>query len=334
MENEFLNSNIDVIIVCPFGAPCFHNGSDRLMDSEEVKARFAKLTIWTRGDERAPHKPLLVLYALGRLQRDGVQWLTYREVKEHLSKLLREFGPPRPPKPNYPFLRLVNDGVWELSQPLNTKVDYGETELLARQIAGRFTPEVQDVLLRDPGLIGELAQSLLDQHFPETMHEDILAAVGLDVTQVRAQGQDLVQAGRARRDPDFRDRVLRAYEYGCAICGFNVRLGQALVAVDAAHIKWHQSGGPDVESNGLALCSMHHKLFDRGVFTVTPAGADEFRVIVSQDAHGSAGLKEWLLRYHGVPIRLPQSPEYFPAHDFMKWHEKEVFRGKARHLAR
>ena len=29
-----------------------------------------------------------------------------------------------------------------------------------------------------------------------------------------------------------------------------------------------QAGGPDHESNGLALSSLHHKLFDMGVFTV------------------------------------------------------------------
>ncbi len=41
------------------------------------------------------------------------------------------------------------------------------------------------------------------------------------------------------------------------------------MAIEAAHIKWHQAGGPDIEQNGIALCSMHHKLFDRGVFTIT-----------------------------------------------------------------
>jgi predicted restriction endonuclease len=54
-----------------------------------------------------------------------------------------------------------------------------------------------------------------------------------------------------------------------AVCGFDVRLGNILIAIEAAHIKWHQAGGPDEERNGLALCSLHHKLFDRGVFTVS-----------------------------------------------------------------
>ena len=33
--------------------------------------------------------------------------------------------------------------------------------------------------------------------------------------------------------PEFRDRVLRAYEYGCAVCGFDLRLGNLLVTVEA-----------------------------------------------------------------------------------------------------
>ena len=38
----------------------------------------------------------------------------------------------------------------------------------------------------------------------------------------------------------------------------------------AAHIKWFQARGQDVVPNGLALCSLHHKIFDLGAFTVLP----------------------------------------------------------------
>ena len=74
---------------------------------------------------------------------------------------------------------------------------------------------------------------------------------------------------RQRRDPNFRANVLRAYEYRCAVCGFDVRLGPSPVALEAAHIKWHQAGGPDLEVNGLALCVLHQRLFDRGAFTLS-----------------------------------------------------------------
>jgi len=106
--------------------------------------------------------------------------------------------------------------------------------------------------------------------------------------------------GKRTRDPNFRFKILRAYEYSCAVCGFNVRLGNHLVGVEAAHIKWHQAGGPDTEEHGIALCAMHHKLFDRGVFTL-----NEDRVLlVAEEANGSKGFDEWLMRFHEKQIKL------------------------------
>jgi putative restriction endonuclease len=73
--------------------------------------------------------------------------------------------------------------------------------------------------------------------------------------------------------------------YRCAVCGFDVRLGSVSIALDAAHIRWHQAGGPDLERNGLALCVLHHKTFDLGAFTVNQDGL----LLVSDQAHGIEG---------------------------------------------
>lgn len=53
-----------------------------------------------------------------------------------------------------------------------------------------------------------------------------------------------IQQIRKVRDPLFRQQVLRAYNYECAICGFNMRHDNASVGLEAAHIKWKQFGGP------------------------------------------------------------------------------------------
>jgi putative restriction endonuclease len=119
--------------------------------------------------------------------------------------------------------------------------------------------------------------------------------------------------------------VLRAYEYRCAVCGFDVRLGSVSIALDAAHIRWHQAGGPDVESNGLALCVLHHKTFDIGAFTVTDGV-----LLVSDQANGTAGFQESLLAYHGKPIRAAQRTDWEPVEEYLEWHGREVFKGAAR----
>ena len=110
--------------------------------------------------------------------------------------------------------------------------------------------------------------------------------------------------------------------------GFDVRLGSVSIALDAAHIRWHQAGGPDAERNGLALCIMHHKTFDLGAFTV----ADGV-LLVSDLMNGTAGFQETLLAFHGKPVRRPQRPDWTPEPQHLVWHGREVFKGEARHRA-
>lgn len=65
------------------------------MTRDELRARVADLSVWKRGDERAPYKPLLLLWALGRLTRGEDRLAPYAVVDEELKPIFREFGPPR-----------------------------------------------------------------------------------------------------------------------------------------------------------------------------------------------------------------------------------------------
>jgi putative restriction endonuclease len=154
------------------------------MDPAELRRRFNSLTVWKRGGERAPHKPLLVIYAIARLLRGEPRMIAYAEVDRDLGKLLVEFGPPRQSvHPEYPFWRLQNDGLWELSRTegLTTRrgnTDAKKSELLAHHVEGGFPPEVHEELTRNRPLAAEIVQDLLNSNFPPTLHQDILDAVG------------------------------------------------------------------------------------------------------------------------------------------------------------
>ena len=71
--------------------------------------RTTQLRQWTRNGTRAPHKPLLLLYALGRFQEDADSELRYSAVEEDLRRLLTEYGPPNRTSPSYPFHHLVSE---------------------------------------------------------------------------------------------------------------------------------------------------------------------------------------------------------------------------------
>lgn len=288
---------------------------------DDILNAFDRINVWSRGSERAPHKPLLVLYALGQLSRGGPNSFAFRNVSSKLSELLREFGPTRRSyHPEYPFWRLQNDGLWIVDDANRLKRRTGQTdvtkrELIDKDVQARFTDEVAGALERNPSFIADIATRLLDCHFPATLHQDILDAVGLELSLTET-------VTRRKRDPAFRNRILVAYEFACAVCGYDVRLGSQIMGLEAAHIQWHQAGGPDVESNGLALCSLHHKAFDLGAFTID---ADSV-LLVSEQAHGQRGFDEWLLRFHRQSLRSPQRDSYRPTAAFLGWHEREVFK--------
>jgi putative restriction endonuclease len=239
-------------------------GRQQASRSETVSA-FGGLKVWERAGVRAPHKPLLVLYALGRWAT-GEHAIQFADAAEPLKALLAEFGPSRRSyHPEYPFWYLRNDRIWEVSasEPLGFRAGKAQPtagELVRKDAVGSFTQKIQAALTSDPRLVIQIARDLLDAHFPTSIHEDILAAVGLN--------QCFGEKSRRSRDPRFREAVLTAYGYQCAVCGLAVRLGPLSVALDAAHIHWHAAGGPDEVSNGLCLCVLHHKLFDLGAFTV------------------------------------------------------------------
>jgi len=290
------------------------------MDESKLLKQFKNLNVWSKGSQRAPHKPLLVLYALAAVSRGESREILYAQVDEHLKQLLVDFGPPRKSyHPEYPFWRLQNDGLWEVHSDRKLELRSGQTdakksELLRYNAIGGFKKPIYRALKNNPKLTAEIAQSVLSSHFPESLHDDIRSAIGLDIRHTK---------GKSKRDPQFRQKVLTAYEYRCAVCGFDMRLQNQTIGLEAAHIKWHQAGGPDTEDNGLALCVMHHKIFDLGAFTIS---ADGMKVMVSEKAHGRDGFSEWLMRYHDKKVSIPVNPDYSMNSDYILWHNREVFR--------
>jgi len=158
---------------------------------------------------------------------------------------------------------------------------------------------------------------LLDEHFPESLHGDILNAIGLDLTFRSTQ--------RPSRDPAFRDDVLRAYRYRCAVCGFDLKLDARPIGLEAAHIKWRQARGPDQVSNGICLCALHHKMLDKGAIHFTV----DLTLLLSESLHGSNPHFKDLQRREGERIHAPQREGYYPDEDFVHWHVREVFRGES-----
>lgn len=292
---------------------------------DEVIQRFSSLRQHQSDGRRSPHKPLLVLAALGRLTEEGRSNTPFSVMEERLSALLSSFGPPSrktgASAAAYPFTRLRSDGVWSLSQ--NVPMDL-VNPLREHNVSGSFTPDIEARLRASPELVTRLARVMVESQFPDTMASDVLTAVGLDPDAVLHSPEGIGDAAVRRRSASWVISVLDAWDRQCAFCGFDGQLGGSSVAIEAAHVRWFKLGGPDELDNGLALCSLHHKLFDRGALGLSL----DYRVKVSDRFTSRTTLGRTVYQLDGAAL-IPRPGTPLPASQHVSWHDLEVFQGQA-----
>ena len=281
-------------------------------------------------DARAPYKPLLLLWLIGRLAGGQPARVPFgeaeRELKQvmHRHRLDTEDDRVRTVRVVNPFVYLCSSpDLWRVedsagndvaAMPQKTKAS---PVFLRKEAVGVLAPEFE-LALCDPRVRSAVVNALLRMEFPETLHEEILQEVTLG---------HLVASEQTPRDPHFKIIVLRAYENRCSFCGYDGRLGGSPVGIDAAHVKMHSKGGPDRIDNGLALCVQHHRLFDYGAL-----GLDEdHRILVSEhlnlsDQDAAAHIRSLL----GARIRRPLRRYRLPAAEHIDWHNKNLFKHPAR----
>ncbi len=308
---------------------------------KSILEKFSRLATWKRNDERAPHKPLLALWSIGRCLQGKKRLVEYETAGNELLSLLEKFAPPRKKhRPHDPFWRMQRDQVWEI--PLAAKVprpkyDKGgvsPAKLRELNISGGFPQAIFEKFRRNRAFAIEVAQVLVSAHFPETMHGAVLQATlgneylfGLKHDDQFRLGQSQFLesvVNRRKRNSKFRKAVLESYNFRCAVCDFSFEYPTGhWPALEAAHIKWHSHCGPDNTRNGLSLCVLHHELFDWGVFTIRP---DSLDVIVAKKAPAQRGGNP-ILEFHGNPLtNMPVREEDRPETSYLEWHAKNVFR--------
>lgn len=294
--------------------------------NNDLLSRIQKIRVNSRRGRRSPHKPLLLLLAIGR-QLNGYERLaTFKDIEGDLNGLIRRFGLPDSRENAYhPFWHLRNDGIWQIDRPELVKVNAAGhatiSDLREYEIRGGLEEEVVNALESNPNLAWGIVRVLLDGFFPVSLHNDVLRAVGLARSSLPG-GLTLTKSGSDGRDRRFREVVLTAYESRCAVCEFDLHIDENAIGLEAAHIKWHFASGPASIRNGMALCVIHHKLFDSGLFTVLP----DFTVLVGGPAEGSS-VEELLDRFGGSVLKVvPDQPNQRPATEYLEWHRRAVFR--------
>ena len=123
-------------------------------------------------------------------------------------------------------------------------------------------------------------------------------------------------------EAELRNSPDTLYAVARALVESQFPLTLAPVGIEAAHVRWFNFDGPDDPDNGLALCSLHHKLFDRGVIGLLGPGT----IVVSSAFSAVSPVGRSVYDLHGHDLR-PRPGTSLPSSAHIDWHRQEVFKG-------
>jgi putative restriction endonuclease len=264
------------------------------------------------------HKPLLLLLTIGKIFKGDENLFLFDDIEHELVELISKYGLKNTSRINaqYPFIYLAsNSKIWSCS--IN-KANLAHPDAASRRELlgsfGSFTSEFYNYLLQDGNLFNTV-ELLLNQYWPEAYHAELLNDIGLfDFNLVEVKKQ------KKERGRKFIENVLDAYERKCAICHQSIRLGDALIGIDACHVKPIQHFGDDNINNGIALCKIHHWALDRGAISIS----QEMSLLISKKLNGNK-LHEYFTSFENVDLFVPRDATLELSKSNLEYHTKYIF---------
>ncbi|MDZ8091350.1 MAG: tetratricopeptide repeat protein [Nostoc sp. DedQUE05] len=122
----------------------------------------------------------------------------------------------------------------------------------------------------------------------------------------QARERITISIARRQGQPQFRQSLLEAYNYRCAITGYD-----AQEALEAAHIIPYNETENNHPSNGLLLRADIHTLFDLNLITINPETMQvRFAPSLRHTSYGEMD---------GKYLQVPKISSYLPKKDALKW---------------
>jgi putative restriction endonuclease len=323
------------------------------MNLEQYKLAFSKLRsdvkrYWpTSTLHRAPHKPLLLLSIMDLIANNQIN-SNFFELNADLMDTFdlyweKVIGRERESNILMPFYHMTSEGFWHLVPVpgmgqaivsvgrIKSYRQFNQVALGAKLNDDLFT------LLLSPDSRNDLRRVLVEKYFTPDIRSEVVKA-GQITTEVFEYSRELTDRLKGRftlreapdidetyltesRSTAFRRVVVDAYKHTCSFCRIRVLTPQGRTAVAAAHIVPWSHGHNDDPRNGMALCGLHHWVFDQGLATV---GID-YCIKVSPVVILEENAAEAILKLDGQTMYLPADDILLPAKSALRWHMENIF---------
>ncbi len=259
-------------------------------------------------------------------------WIIYREPRADggsmayiatakVSKISSD-----PDLPNHFYAHITNFEEFDTLVPWRVDGIYWEKKLreidtpkVGVYMRGRSVRELNDV---DFSSIVSKGLNLRLNSQKEEINEvrsnyDVLNLEGNEEETIKRRQTVQVLSNQKLRDKRFRNRIIKAYDGRCAFTGTRMQDHKGHHEVQAAHILSVAENGPDVISNGLALSSTIHWMFDRHLISINK----DFRLLIADSIIPDEYLN--LLEPATKGILLPKDKSKIPNQKFIRSHRSK-----------
>lgn len=218
----------------------------------------------------------------------------------------------------------LREYLFFLSEPIALGQPYAMLEPYLPAEIGEFTHIDDDIVQRMVADFGSVERCIRRQLLSDAVGGPILDVSGIIQLSERellrlqafepdsgksARRQLIEDIIRRRGQPSFRQQLLAAYDFRCAISNSN-----ALDVLEAAYISPYRGKQTHHPANGLLLRADLHTLFDLGKLAVD---TQQMTILIADDLlDGNYRLLA------GRPLRLPQNPELRPGTDALDLHRR------------
>lgn len=153
--------------------------------SADILTQFSKVRYGRYKGVVTPHKQLLILFVLIKYRCNSERLIPYCEIESALAKISKRYFPEiKVFHANYPFWRLQNDGVWEVTQiehfsHRSLKSDINRREFIRHDAYGGLTEPLYRAISADTELCDTTIR-MVAGNLPNAIQNDILWDLGFE----------------------------------------------------------------------------------------------------------------------------------------------------------
>jgi len=191
---------------------------------------------------------------------------------------------------------------------------------LAQEIWVDMQNNWEDLIVKSEELLDLLAQPQDEPKTSDTLEEKLNKAPYLQLQEERHGPTEVERAVKVRLGQRFfRESIMANYQERCCVCG--LPMPELLIASHIIPWKVREELRLNPR-NGLSLCVLHDKAFDRGLLAID----DDYKVVISSVVREHSlqeAVKYGLIAYDKRPILLPD--RFAPEKKFLQKQRNDYF---------